>query len=103
MNPMVFVQIKEYTRKTLTHQYYPFHSLRRDGRNEDRDYGDPPGNGRQYPLDLVVLPMTPQVVMIVINKTIIMEVVQIVPLLLSLEDDVDIIDVLNSMWNVDRV
>ena len=58
------------------------------------------------PMDLLVevlVPMTSQMVMIVVPQMILMEMAQIVPLLLSLEDDTIRIDVINNMSNFIRV
>ena len=58
------------------------------------------------PIDLVVdmlVPMVHNVVVMVVPEMILMEVVQIVPLLLSLEDDINMTDILNSMSYLNRV
>ena len=58
------------------------------------------------PIDLmvdVVVSMTPKGMVIVMFLTILMEVVKIDPLLLSLEDYVDMVDTLNSMNNLKGV
>ena len=58
------------------------------------------------PIDLVVdmlVPMVHNVVVMVVPEMILMEVIQIVPLLLSLEDDINMTDILNSMSYLNRV
>ena len=79
-------------------QHYSSHSLRRISRNGDRGSGDLPGNDRQYPHKSCGGCGSDGSA-----KTILMEVVWRVPLHLSLVDDVDMINVLNSMNNFNRV
>ena len=51
----------------------------------------------------VQVSMVPQVVVMVVFQMILIELVQIAPSLQKLENDIDMINVLNSMTNLNRV
>ena len=87
-------------------QDYPSHSPRRNGRNGNDGSGDPPGNGKHYPIDLVVnvvVPMTPPGGVDGGPQDDPYRLGQKVPHLLHLEGNADIIDVHSGMSNLNRV
>ena len=81
-------------------QHYSSHPARGNGRNGDRGPGDPPCNSRYYPHGSDGGHGGPYGTPGGVDggpPMILIEVVQIVPLILTIEEDVDMISVLNNM------
>ena len=85
-------------------QHYHSHQPRRNSRNGEKGSGDPPSNG--IPIALVqemLVSMAPQGMVMVVIQIIFMEVAQIIPFPLNLEDDIDMINVLYNMSSLNKV